>query len=122
MTATRRYGDRRGIAHLKRDSGRTRPGLLLRQLRLLARRFERNLKPLTQNEVSWYVSCRALAGRLAMKIQMPVGYAVDPMLNPMEEGWGRQWRALNHGVLVGCVDNAHARAAMAERSERWNTL
>ncbi|MDP3064783.1 MAG: ThiF family adenylyltransferase [Chloroflexota bacterium] len=83
---------------------------------------ERNL--LRQNfypEELGRFKAQALAERLAMKFSMPVGYSVNPLMNPLEEQCGTQWRQLKPGLLVGCVDNAYARAAMAEWSAHWNT-
>ena len=76
---------------------------------------ERNL--LRQNfypEELGRFKAQALAERLAVKFRRPVGYGLDPFTSPLEESWGRGFRALRPGILVGCVDNAPAREAMAE--------
>ncbi|MDP3062999.1 MAG: ThiF family adenylyltransferase [Chloroflexota bacterium] len=82
---------------------------------------ERNL--LRQNfypEELGRFKAQVLAERLAMRFRMPVGYALDPLSSPMEQASGPEWRQMNPGVLVGCVDNALARAAMHHWSERWS--
>ncbi|MDP3063061.1 MAG: ThiF family adenylyltransferase, partial [Chloroflexota bacterium] len=81
---------------------------------------ERNL--LRQNfypEELGRFKAQALAERLAMKFRMLVEYALDPLLDPMEEQRSQRWMALSPGILVGCVDNAHARATMAQWTDRW---
>jgi len=66
---------------------------------------------------------QALAERLALKFRRPVAYALDAFSIPLEEDsmLGPGWRAIHPGILVGCVDNAPAREAMAQWMERWHT-
>lgn len=83
---------------------------------------ERNL--LRQNyypEELGRFKAQALAERLALKYRRPVAYALDPFSSPLEEKsmLGPDWRALSPGILVGCVDNAPAREAMAQWCSRW---
>jgi PRTRC genetic system ThiF family protein len=66
---------------------------------------------------------QALAERLALRFRRPVAYALDPFSSPMEESsaLGPGWASLRPGILVGCVDNAPAREAMAQWTERWHS-
>ena len=65
---------------------------------------------------------QALAERLALRFRRPVAYALDPFSSPLEErsALGHGWRTVHPGILVGCVDNAPAREAMAQWAETWH--
>jgi len=64
---------------------------------------------------------QALAERLALRFRRPVAYALDPFSSPLEgsSALGAGWATFSPGILVGCVDNAPAREAMAQWTERW---
>ncbi len=53
---------------------------------------------------------QALAERLALKYRVAVGYSVSPLLKEEE---GHRGLLSDCGLVVGCVDNAPARAAIA---------
>ena len=66
---------------------------------------------------------QALAERLALRFRRPVAYSLDPFSSPLEGSsmFGPGWTSLRPGILVGCVDNAPAREAMAQCTERWHS-
>ena len=61
---------------------------------------------------------QALAERLALKYRVAVGYNVSPLLKEEE---GHRGLLSDCGIVVGCVDNAMARAAIAShiRDQWW---
>ena len=71
---------------------------------------------------------KALATRLSCEFQRPVAYSVYPFRNEREvlyEGRGgtmyTDWsRERNGDLMIGCVDNAAARAAMAQAVKPWS--
>jgi len=62
---------------------------------------------------------QVLAERLARQFSRSVGYCVFPYDSELEgEQWGTEMhRKLIQGIIIGCVDNAQARASIAYK---WN--
>lgn len=56
---------------------------------------------------------QALAERLASRYGRPVAYSVNPFTDPLSEEWAPGTRTIHPGLLIGCVDNPMARAAIA---------